>query len=596
MFISVKKGKLPCYQRLIMLGGVLYVLADILYYYIYIFSTYTPNSLLDAVYVSGFCLIAVAGITKLEKKEENTDVNPYHNIDKNINVVTLMIAPVCVLVFQRDEIQYIWLLIIIIMFYYVISNYVQKNIYKDVLLNREKEITKQLEDKVFERTQELIKKNKELDRLLNLDIITNLHNRRYLYHKLNEWILQRKNAERILTLYIDVNHHKMIKMMYGNYISEKILAEAAVKLKNIVEKYQSTTLATYSEDSFVVAMKGLYGYNNGIELANEIITELSTLYKVDDYEIQVTLNIGISILPLDAKTEEELIKHADIATSQARMLGFNKIFAFNMQLGEEIDRKNRIEMMLKRVNMDEEFQLFYQPQVDTIDSKVIGFEALIRWITKENEFISPADFIPIAEETGYIIPIGEWVMKKALHTLAKWNRNSATKYRMGINVSMKQLVGNHFILSLKEEMDSLKIPSEWIDIEITETIQFEENQHIIELLKEFRRMGVSVSIDDFGTGYSSFYYLNRLPINRVKVAKELIDNIVHDNFDYQLVHSLIKVSKIRGIKVIAEGVETADQLECLKELNCDEIQGYYFSKPMKELDIQDKYINAEVGH
>jgi EAL domain-containing protein (putative c-di-GMP-specific phosphodiesterase class I) len=234
--------------------------------------------------------------------------------------------------------------------------------------------------------------------------------------------------------------------------------------------------------------------------------------------------------------------------------------------------------------------LYYQPQINAATKKVIGFEALLRWNTPAGEYIIPTEFIPIAEETGYIVPIGAWVLHHALAQLAEWNLNHAVKYIMGINVSNKQLETDRFIKQLTQEIKDLSLQPEWIDIEITETLQLQQNIEITRMLENIRKLGVTISIDDFGTGYSTLSYLKKISVDRIKIAKELIGHIHDDHFDRQLVKSLIEVAAARGIKVIAEGVELKEQYECLKEMGCDEIQGYYFGKPLPVRDVEDTFM------
>jgi EAL domain-containing protein (putative c-di-GMP-specific phosphodiesterase class I) len=223
--------------------------------------------------------------------------------------------------------------------------------------------------------------------------------------------------------------------------------------------------------------------------------------------------------------------------------------------------------------------VYYQPQFQTDNRKLVGFEALLRWKTPSGEMIGPGEFIPVAEETGCIIPIGDWVTTMALKQLVLWNRRCKDKIMVGINVSLKQLNTFKFMKNLKNEIERLELNPKWIDLEITESLPFQENPEILAMLEDIRHFGVHISIDDFGTGYSSLSYLKNLHIDRIKLAKELVDNIHIDEFDYKLAEAIILLSKAKGIRVIAEGVETIEQWEALKKLGCDEVQGFYFGKP-----------------
>ncbi len=325
-------------------------------------------------------------------------------------------------------------------------------------------------------------------------------------------------------------------------------------------------------------------------MAKNLIHACSDIFTIEEYDIRVTLNVGISIYPLDAKNRDEMIKHADIAMLQARLLGFNRAMVFTQKLGELAFAKNEIEIMLKKADFNEEFQLYYQPQVSIEDETIIGFEALMRWQRNDGKFISPGEFIPIAEETGFIIPIGYWVMETAMAQLSQWKKKTNKHLRMAINVSVRQLKDNSFIIKLKETMERYHITPEEVEVEITETLELEEDIKIKDTLLKINAMGISIAVDDFGTGYSSLYYLKQLPVDRIKIAKPLIDLIDKDNYDYAIVKAVITVAKAIGVPVIAEGVERKEQLECLRKLQCDEIQGYYFAKPTPAKEIYKNWL------
>jgi EAL domain-containing protein (putative c-di-GMP-specific phosphodiesterase class I) len=363
----------------------------------------------------------------------------------------------------------------------------------------------------------------------------------------------------------------------------------AQKLKPLESQVQNSILTSYGDDTYIFAAVGSYNYDSGHEFAKEAIKLCSSIYEVDEYQIRVTVNIGISLFRRDAATKEELIKHADIAMTQARMNGFNVVQEFDEKLSEVIYRKNTIEILLKQANFKMNFMVYYQPQIQTDTKKIIGFEALLRWRTSSGEFIGPNEFIPIAEETGFIIPIGDWVMKMVMQQIVDWNKRFDEKIMIGINVSLKQLNSDLFLNRLKQEMKALSIKPEWVDLEITESKHLQENRDALKMLEDIRKMGVTVSIDDFGTGYSSLSYFKGFPADRIKLAKELIDYIHVDDFDYQLVKSIILLSKAKGIRVIAEGVETKEQWEALKELQCDEVPGYLFGKSAPANEIEAAY-------
>lgn len=581
LFVSIRKGKIPLYLRITAASYILYIIFDIIYYYQYFYRVYEPNSLLDAAYVTVFGIMAIGSTIKV-KTQHKIERSEFMNSGKNKKGLLLLISPIILIIFKGVQLEYLLLMLVVITFYYIQSNHVQTNIHKEELLKNEKQLNLRLERKVQERT-------KELNDLLNKDVVTGLHSRRYFLQQLDNNINNLKNDENIILFYIDLNKYKMLKTMFGNYIGEKALVEIGKRLQECVYG-EEDILASYGEDVFVFAMKGSYTYEDGLEIGKNLINVCSDIYTIEEHDIRITLNIGISIYPLDAKNKDELIKHADIAMLQARLTGFNRVMIFAEKLGELAFAKNEIEIMLKKADLNEEFQLYYQPQVSSEDESVIGFEALIRWQRNDGTFISPGEFIPIAEEIGFIIPIGDWVMENAMEQLSQWKKKTKQHLRIAINVSVRQLKDNSFIIRLKEIMDKNHVTPEEVEIEITETLDLEEDVIVKETLLKISSMGISIAVDDFGTGYSSLYYLKQLPVDRVKIAKPLVDLIDQDNYDYAIVKAVITVAKAIGVSVIAEGVERKEQLECLRKLQCDEIQGYYFAKPMSAEEIYKNWI------
>jgi diguanylate cyclase len=587
-YISVRNGSIPLYLRFMSAGTILFSIVDLIYYYQYLFSTYEPNSLLDAAYITSFRLIALSAVLHMNKKGNKSETVLY-NTGRKGKGHYLFLAPILLIIFRGFDITILLHFLSAIAFYFMLSYYIQSSIYKEGLLRKEQDLNIVLEQKVKERTEELVEKNKILRHLLNQDYNTGLYNRRYLSAYLEKATASLKDGETIILLHIGINRIRMITTMFGHYVGDKILNEIAQRLKPLNNRTKDSILATYSDDTYIFAAIGQKDSAEGYDLAQEAVRLCSDIYRIEDYQIRITVNIGMSVYPLDAENKEELIKHADIAMTQAGMSGYNLVQAFDAKLSEVMYRKNMIELMLKRVNFNQEFMVYYQPQLHTKSGKIIGFEALLRWKTQNGEFIAPNEFIPVAEETGYIIPIGDWVMRRAIMQICDWNCRFKEKVMIGINVSIKQLNSLQFIENLKAEIASLGAKPEWIDLEITESQHLQENPDVLLLLEEIRRLGVSISIDDFGTGYSSLSYLKGLPADRIKLAKELIDYIHTDDFDYQLVKSIILLSRLKGIRVIAEGIETKEQWDALKELQCDEVQGYYFGRPVPTYEIEETF-------
>lgn len=587
-YLSIRNGRVPRYLKLVSGGAMLYAITDLIYYYIYLYLAYEPSLRLNTLYIIAFGFFAGAGISRGKKADDENLTEAYNNVGQNSKGILLLIAPLLILMFKGFQVDYLLVLLIVIMLYFLMAHYIQKNIYKEGLLQKEIELNNALEQKVKERTEELMEKNQVLENLLNQDFITGLKNRRYLLKYLDTMVRSINKDETIVLLYIDLNRYKMISTMYGYSVGEKILFQVAQKLKPLVRR-RNSILTSYGDDAFIYAIKGKYDYSHGYNFAREVISLCSDIYKVENYQVKIATNIGISIYPKDADSKESLIRHADVAMSQARTMGYDTIQEFNPMLSEGFFRKNTIEIMLKKVDLGREFMLYYQPQLSTKTSEIVGFEALLRWRTPEGEMISPLEFIPIAEESGYIIPLGYWVIQTALEQLAQWNHNSKKKIIMGINISLKQLASKQFIEKLQEYIREYSLEPGWIDLEITESMQLQDDPEIIKILEKVRSLGMTISIDDFGTGYSSLSYLKNIPVDRIKIARELVSQIHMDNFDYRLVKSIISLSKTKGIRVIAEGVETREQWECLEKLGCDEVQGFFFGKPVPVGELEAFY-------
>lgn len=568
--VSIRRKRIPLNFLIFPLGMGIFVVSDMIYYYQFFFSEYIINSVLDSIYVLGFIIISL-GMTG-GKNNYNDDSLPE---SKNAlhNGYWAISFPILIIIFDGLNFRALFIVSAIVAVFFLVSSYIQKNTYQKELLVMQEILTKELEAKVEERTR-------ELTYTLNTDSFTGLYNSRYFLSQIDKEINGLKNDETILLFYVEMDRYRSVKMIYGDSISSQLLKFVSERLKRLIEKYENSILASYEQGVFLISQKGICDYKTGLELAKKIIEVCSDIYLVDEYNIKACINIGISLYPVDSHSKDELIKNANLAMAHSRLHGDNESLTFEKQLGEFIYYRTRIAIELKKINYDEEFFLNFQPQVSINDGKVIAFEALLRWKTKEGKMIPPGDFIPIAEESGSIIAIGDWVITQALKQLMKWRHSKKEPIRMAINVSAKQLGGRFFLDKLKAEMERFDIPSELIELEITESVQLENNPETVEILEKIRALGISIAIDDFGTGYSSLYYFKNLPTDRIKISKPLIDKIDKEAFEYSVVKAVIELGKVKGVKVIAEGVETKEQWECLNQLGCDEVQGYYFGRPV----------------
>lgn len=591
--LSIRRSAIPHFIQIVSAGVALFAVNNLYYGYIYLYGRYTPDSIVDAVYTTALMIVAMG--SAFEKyyepsKSEAGEYDAYASIGLFRRSVFLFIYPIITILLKGFVLREMATFALFIAVYMICTVYIQIALKDEQLLNQEKELNRTLEEQVRQRTRELVEKNKILNTISNQDTVTKLYNRRYFNKSLQEKIKRIEPSKNIALLFIDLDRFKTINDTYGHDIGDRVLIEISKRLQ--AWNKENSVLARLGGDEFVLAFDGWFGYHQVELFAREIIQSCSEGIEIDEYIFHVTMSIGISLYPTDAKSSESLMKNADIAMYQAKSKGFNKCISYNSPLDRKSHRKNKIEMLLKRADFDKEFELYYQPQVNVVSGKITGAEALLRWKTPEGERIQPAEFIPIAEETNDIIPIGEWVTEQAIRQIKQWNTNYHTQMKIGINVSPKQLDNKNFINSLKSKIKDYEISSKWLDVEITENIAMEGKQRITEVFTLFNEMGISISIDDFGTGYSSLSYLKYFPFDRIKISKPMIDAISEHSYDLQIVKAIILLAKSIGIRTIAEGVETQRQLDILKQLECEEVQGFLFSEPLPAGEFEERYLKA----
>jgi diguanylate cyclase (GGDEF)-like protein len=593
---SVRQGKLSFYIKLVILGVFVFILNDLHCLYLYFYDLYSPNTMIDFTYMIGFLLIAIGSMTKYYKEKINVREHfTYINVGFQQRRLPIFIFPLIALLFKNFDVQIISYFLIIIVLRETLSSYVQKYIEHEKLLSKEKEMNLLLEDKIRQRTMEITKKNKELeikntelDYMTKKDHLTNLYNRRYFFEKFNNDFLLTLDSGKTALFYIDLDRFKIINDMYGHHVGDMALIEISKRLK-VYDNYD-TILARLGGDEFVLVKYGDFEYEEFSRLANSIIHDCNAPIEIGEYMLYVSASIGISVYPIDATDSYTLMRNADLAMHEMKDHGKNGFIFFNSEFSDKAKRKIVLEKFLKSADYDNDFKILYQPQFSIDNNKIIGAEALLRWNNKELGSVSPEEFIPIAEETDCINSIGEWVMEKAIKQSAIWN-SMCYNIKVGINVSPKQLDSKNLIDTLTRLLEENCLSPKYIDIEITENVAVAGEYKIHQINSLFGSLGVSVSIDDFGTGYSALSYLKIFPFERIKIAKPLIDVIATDSFDYEIVKAVITLAKSIGIRTIAEGVESQDQLEILTSLGCDEVQGFLLGKPMDKDEFEKFLIN-----
>lgn len=424
----------------------------------------------------------------------------------------------------------------------------------------------------------------DLEYLAIHDDLTGLYNFTFLL----------RNFDRIQThdftlLYFDLDRFKYINDTYSHATGDLILQKVAERLSKL--KQGSEISARFNGDEFVVLIPTI-DCEEINQTAEKLLNLIAEPFLIQDHEFHLTASIGISLFPQDGNTMEELIKHADIAMYRAKDYGKNNYQYFTYDMNETIHRTTVIGQRLPKAIENKEFVIHYQPQYHFNTKKMIGIEALIRWDQGRGGFVSPGDFIPVAEETGLIIPIGHWVLEQACKDLKEIHQSGFNSIRVAVNVSAKQFLSPYFIHKVQEALDISNLDPKFLELEITENVALENIERTLFHVRVLQKMGVSIAIDDFGTGYSSLSYLKRFPFNKVKLDRSFIQEIIDNTREQSIVKSIIGMSHGLGMSVVAEGVESKEQGLLLEKLGCNYGQGFYLGRPMpleklkKEIESQ----------
>ena len=411
------------------------------------------------------------------------------------------------------------------------------------------------------------------------DFLTDLPNRLLLTDRITQAlsIAKRKNS-RIAILYLDIDHFKKVNDTLGHEVGDQLLMALSHKFKACLRDMD--TISRQGGDEFVILLTEFDSPSTPANIANKLLEETNTTLQVGLHELNVSASIGIAMYPEDGENPDALMRNSDAAMYYAKSLGRNNYQFFTKQLSQKIAEQVELENSLFKAFNQNEFKLVYQPKVSLKTGELVGAEALIRWHHPEKGLVSPDIFIPIAEDTGLIKLIGKWVLEEACKQNKRWQDAGLAAIPVAINVSPVELKRTNFLHQVSVALMHSGLDAQFLELEVTETVAIDSNEESIKDLFALREMGVKLSIDDFGTGYSSLSYLKRLPINNVKIDKSFVRDIKTDANDAAIVTAIIKMSHSLNFSVIAEGVETIEQLEFLKECECDEIQGFFISRPL----------------
>ncbi len=428
-----------------------------------------------------------------------------------------------------------------------------------------------------------ISKQKEAEhRLLHLayhDKLTNLPNRELFLDRLNMAIsLAKRNRQEIAVLFIDLDHFKYVNDTFGHDQGDQVLQQVALKIKSCLR--ENDTLARMGGDEFTIILQDFDNKDNVRLASDRILSKLDEPIRFHDQEIYLSASIGISFYPLDGEDATTLMKRADTAMYNAKNNGRKRLHYFQSAMEGYSSQRLEMERLLRRALDRSEFQLHYQPQFELDSGRLIGAEALLRWHNPDEGLISPDRFIPLAEETGLILPIGEWVLHEVCAQSRTWQQEGWYSFRVAANLSARQFSQANLSHTISEILSQFNLEPAILELELTESVAMQNVETSLKTLQSLKQTGINMSIDDFGTGYSSLSYLKQFPIDRLKIDRAFIADIATDPNDAAIVVAIISMARCMGLKVIAEGVETEEQLSFLKMHGCNEAQGFLLGKPV----------------
>ncbi|MBT0894985.1 EAL domain-containing protein [Geobacter hydrogenophilus] len=419
----------------------------------------------------------------------------------------------------------------------------------------------------------------QLYRLAHHDTLTELPNRILFMDRLQQAkALANRYRHQVAILFLDLDRFKIINDTLGHPVGDRLLQQVAQRIVGCVREVD--TVARIGGDEFTIILVNVDTVEDVKRMGQKILKALAAPFNIDTYELFVTASIGISLYPSDGDNLDQLVKKADIAMYCVKGEGRNNVQFYSPQMDANADKRLLLETSLRKALDNREFRVYYQPKVDIVSKRITAMEALIRWEHPILGLVSPGEFIPLAEETGLIIPIGEWVLRTACFQNREWARQGIPPMRVAVNLSGYQFQQKNLLETIRDILDETGLTADLLELEITESVIMQNPDFAVSVLNQLRDLGVHISIDDFGTGYSSLAHLKRFSVNTLKIDKSFVRDVEIDTADAAIATAIIAMGNSLNLKVIAEGVETEGQLTFLSDNKCDEVQGYLFSTPM----------------
>ncbi len=432
---------------------------------------------------------------------------------------------------------------------------------------------------------------KQMAFMAHHDTLTNLPNRALAKDRAEQAIAHAKrNESKVALLFIDLDGFKTINDSLGHAFGDMMLKMVANRLKKHIR--QTDTLSRQGGDEFLMMLTDVYDVEDVSSVAQKFLSEFEKPFQLDTHSLSSSISIGIALYPDDGKHFEALLQCADTAMYKAKEAGRNTYCFFTEAMNQEIFEHLHIQNDLKQAIAQQEFVLHYQPQIDLATNTISGVEALLRWNHPANGLVPPMKFIPIAESSGLILEIGAWVINEACRQAKRWHKQGIN-ITMAVNISAVQFKRGNLEQVIEKALESSGFNPQYLELELTESILIHDTENILQSIKRLKSLGVRLSIDDFGTGYSSLSYLKRFAVDKLKIDKSFVQDILKDQEDAIIVGAIIQMAKSLNLKTIAEGVETKEVSEIIKSHGCDEVQGYYFAKPMCAEDFVHYFSQRE---
>ena len=446
------------------------------------------------------------------------------------------------------------------------------------VLERTTELTatnEQLQKEIFERMQA----ERRIWQVAHHDALTGLPNRALLHDRLEQALAQAsRDNHRVGVMFLDLDRFKSINDTLGHTVGDELLRHVAARLSGAVRAVD--TVSRLGGDEFIIILREIGGADDAVLVAEKVIAALAAPVHVLGHELRATPSIGVCIFPDDGSGALQLMKNADTAMYYAKAQGRNTFRFFTQSMNDEATRFFHLEQQLARALGNNELLLHYQPLIDHGAAAVCGLEALVRWQHPETGMMSPADFIPVAEETGLILPIGEWVLAEALRQNRRWQEEGRALVPVSVNLSPRQFRQKSLVDTVRLLLAEARQPARLLELEITESSLMQDVEEALDKLRELSAMGVRLVIDDFGTGYSSLNHLKRFPVHKLKIDQSFVRDLGIDWDDGAIVSAIVGLGRALNLETLAEGVETQEQLDMLLNYGCGKFQGYYFSKPL----------------